>query len=44
LGFSHPKYRSAVHLAGVAYAVIIAGGFSFLAIWAFFKGMQGGAV
>jgi succinate dehydrogenase / fumarate reductase cytochrome b subunit len=44
LGFSHPKYRPAVHWAGVAYAALIAGGFSFLAIWAFLKGMQGGAV
>ena len=38
LGFNHPKYRSAVHWAGRGYALIISGGFSFLAIWGYFQG------
>lgn len=43
LGFNHPKYRAAVHWAGRGYAVLISGGFSFLAIWAYIQGLQGGA-
>lgn len=42
LGFNHPKYRALVDWAGRGYALLISGGFSFLAIWAFIK-MQGGA-
>jgi succinate dehydrogenase / fumarate reductase, cytochrome b subunit len=38
LGFNHPKYRAAVHWAGRGYAVLISGGFSFLAIWGYFQG------
>lgn len=37
LGFNHPKYTPCVKLAGKAYAVVIAGGFSFLAIWGFLQ-------
>ena len=40
LGFNHPKYTPAVLFLGRAYAVCISGGFSFLAIWAYFQ--QGG--
>jgi succinate dehydrogenase / fumarate reductase, cytochrome b subunit len=38
LGFNHPKYRAAVHWAGRGYAILISGGFSFLAIWGYFQG------
>src|SRR5690606_21199532 len=37
LGFNHPKYTPMVHWAGRAYALLISGGFSFLAIWAYFQ-------
>lgn len=37
LGFNHPKYTPAVMFIGRAYAVIISGGFSLLAIWAYFQ-------
>lgn len=40
LGFNHPKYRAAVHWAGRGYALLLSGGFSFLAIWGY---LQGGA-
>lgn len=38
IGFNHPKYRALVHWAGRGYAVLVSGGFSFLAIWAYFQG------
>lgn len=34
LGFNHPKYTPLVKLGGLAYAIVICGGFAFLAIWA----------
>jgi succinate dehydrogenase / fumarate reductase cytochrome b subunit len=37
LGFNHPKYTPIVFWAGRAYAVLIAGGFSLMAIWAYFQ-------
>jgi succinate dehydrogenase / fumarate reductase, cytochrome b subunit len=37
LGFNHPKYTPAVKWIGLAYAACISGGFSLLAIWAFFQ-------
>lgn len=37
LGFNHPKYRACVHWFSRAYAVLIAGGFIFLAVWAYFQ-------
>ena len=37
LGFNHPKYAPAVHWLSRGYAVLISGGFSLLAIWAFFQ-------
>lgn len=40
LGFNHPKYRSAVHWAGRGYALLVCGGFTFLAVWGY---LQGGA-
>ena len=41
LGFNHPKYRPLVHWFSRGYAVLICGGFSVLALWAFFQ--PGGA-
>lgn len=41
LGFNHPKYRGIVRWGSRGYAVLISGGFSFLAIWAFFQGGAG---
>jgi succinate dehydrogenase / fumarate reductase cytochrome b subunit len=35
LGLNHPKYTPAIHWAGRLYAVLISGGFSLLAIWAY---------
>ncbi len=37
LGFNHAKYTPFVLFAGRAYAVLIAGGFSLLAVWAYFQ-------
>lgn len=37
LGVNHPKYTPLIRFAGRAYAVIITGGFSALAIWAYFQ-------
>ncbi|MDB5047539.1 MAG: sdhC [Fibrobacteres bacterium] len=37
LGMNHPKYTPFVHFAGRAYAILITGGFSLLAIWAYFQ-------
>ncbi len=37
LGFNHPKYTPALKWLGRAYALSISGGFSLLAIWAFFQ-------
>jgi succinate dehydrogenase / fumarate reductase cytochrome b subunit len=37
LGFNHPKYTPAILWIGRAYALCISGGFSLLAIWAFFQ-------
>ncbi|MEZ4750074.1 MAG: succinate dehydrogenase cytochrome b subunit [Bdellovibrionota bacterium] len=40
LGFNHPRYAKCVDAVGKLYAVTIAGGFAFIAIWAY---VQGGA-
>lgn len=40
LGLNHPRYNRALRAASVAYAVVICGGFSALAVWAY---LQGGA-
>jgi succinate dehydrogenase / fumarate reductase, cytochrome b subunit len=37
LGFNHAKYSPVIHWAGRLYAVLITGGFSFLAVWAYFQ-------
>ncbi|MEO6097369.1 MAG: succinate dehydrogenase cytochrome b subunit [Fibrobacteria bacterium] len=37
LGFNHPKYAPLVRLAGLAYALLISGGFILLAVWAYFQ-------
>ncbi len=37
LGFNHPKYRPMIIWFGRAYAVLISGGFSFMAIWGYFQ-------
>lgn len=38
LGLNSPKHRAVIHWAGRGYALIISGGFSFLAIWGYFQG------
>lgn len=38
LGFNHAKYRALIHWGSRGYAILISGGFSFLAIWAWFQG------
>jgi succinate dehydrogenase / fumarate reductase cytochrome b subunit len=37
LGLNHPKYTPIIRFAGRAYAVLISGGFIFLAVWAYFQ-------
>jgi succinate dehydrogenase / fumarate reductase cytochrome b subunit len=37
LGFNHPKYSALVHWLSRGYAILISGGFSLLAIWAYFQ-------
>ena len=37
LGVNHPKYTPLIQFAGRAYAIVITGGFSALAIWAYFQ-------
>lgn len=39
LGLNHPKYYSKVKLLGYLYAVLIAGGFALLSVWAYMKGV-----
>lgn len=39
LGFNHPKYYGKIKLIGYAYGVLIAGGFAFLSVWAYMKGV-----
>ncbi|MCB0416315.1 MAG: succinate dehydrogenase cytochrome b subunit [Bdellovibrionaceae bacterium] len=38
LGFNHPRYTKCVKAIGKLYAVAIAGGFAFIAIWAYGQG------
>ncbi|MCB0404308.1 MAG: succinate dehydrogenase cytochrome b subunit [Bdellovibrionales bacterium] len=38
LGFNHPRYTACVKALGKLYAVAIAGGFAFIAIWAYGRG------
>ena len=38
LGFNHPKWNPIIYWFSRGYAVLISGGFSFLAIWAYFQG------
>ena len=37
LGFNHPRYNLFIQRSSKAYAVVISGGFSAIAIWAFIK-------
>jgi succinate dehydrogenase / fumarate reductase cytochrome b subunit len=38
LGWNHPKYMKNVKRLGYLYAIVVAGGFAFLAIWCHLKG------
>ncbi|MBI2070255.1 MAG: succinate dehydrogenase cytochrome b subunit [Elusimicrobia bacterium] len=38
LGVSHPKYTPLIKRTGLVFAVVIAGGFAFLPLWARFSG------
>lgn len=38
LGLNHPRYTPAIRKISVLFAVVIAGGFMFIPIWAFVKG------
>jgi succinate dehydrogenase / fumarate reductase cytochrome b subunit len=37
LGFTHPRYNASLRRASMAYAILICGGFSALAIWAYLQ-------
>jgi succinate dehydrogenase / fumarate reductase, cytochrome b subunit len=37
LGVNHPKYTPLIRIAGRGYAVLMSGGFIFLAVWAYFQ-------
>jgi len=39
LGLHHPKYWSKLKCVSYAYAVLVAGGFAFLSVWAYLKGV-----
>ncbi len=39
MGWNHPKYYKTVKCVGYGYAILIAGGFAFLAVWAHLKGV-----
>lgn len=41
LGLNHPKYNPAIQAGGQAFAWLIAAGYAFLAIWAFFYDLPG---
>lgn len=36
-GLNHPKYTPIIHLFSKAYALLVSGGFSLIALWAFFR-------
>ena len=39
LGLNHPKYYPKIKLIGYLYAVAVGGGFAFLSVWAYLKGV-----
>lgn len=39
LGLNHPKYYPKIKLLGYFYAVAVGGGFAFLSVWAYLKGV-----
>lgn len=39
LGWNHPKYYPKIKLLSYAYAVLVGGGFAFLSVWAYVKGV-----
>lgn len=39
LGLNHPKYYSKIKIISYLYAVVIGGGFAFLSVWAYMKGV-----
>lgn len=42
LGLEHPRYDAAVRWAGIALAVLVAGGFALIPLWIFFTASSGG--
>lgn len=39
LGLNHPKYYSKIKVLGYLYAVLVGGGFAFLSVWSYMKGV-----
>lgn len=39
LGLNHPKYYSKIKIIGYLYALFVGGGFAFLSVWAYMKGV-----
>jgi succinate dehydrogenase / fumarate reductase, cytochrome b subunit len=39
LGINHPRYNCKIKIVSYAYGILVGGGFAFIAIWAYFKGV-----
>lgn len=39
LGLNHPKYYRTIVMISRAYGILVGGGFAFLSVWAYFKGV-----
>lgn len=39
LGWNHPKYYGKVKIIGYLYAILVGGGFAFVSVWAYMKGV-----
>ncbi|MCM2349756.1 MAG: succinate dehydrogenase cytochrome b subunit [Bacteriovoracaceae bacterium] len=39
LGWNHPKYYGKVKIIGYLYAILVGGGFAFVSVWAYLKGV-----